>query len=250
MARDPKNLVRLRRLCAWLASEHQISADAVHEQDAGGRWHWWLRWHDGPRDLPSTSSKSEELGIDTRHLYQARIITPDALAVQAARIALAGVPADTDVTRLARQIRAAAEGTDWPERPASPQEAAAAGQLSGLLRNAQGTDPALALAASVLRGETAAASREHIEERPPAVDIISAAGSADGGVLDQLTRIRAQAERAELKLIRQARTQGATWQQIATALGMSGRTSAQKRHADLSRRCQDQASRPRPPRPL
>jgi hypothetical protein len=48
-------------------------------------------------------------------------------------------------------------------------------------------------------------------------------------------------ERAELDLIQAARNGGATWQQIAAALGIKTRTGAQKRHADLSRRW------PRPP---
>ncbi len=48
-------------------------------------------------------------------------------------------------------------------------------------------------------------------------------------------------ERAELVLIQAARDGGATWQQIAAALGIKTRTGAQKRHADLSRRW------PRPP---
>jgi hypothetical protein len=43
-------------------------------------------------------------------------------------------------------------------------------------------------------------------------------------------------ERAELGLIQGARDGGATWQQIAAALGIKTRTGAQKRHADLSRR--------------
>ena len=48
-------------------------------------------------------------------------------------------------------------------------------------------------------------------------------------------------ERAELDLIQAARDGGATWQQVAAALGIKTRTGAQKRHADLSRRW------PRPP---
>jgi hypothetical protein len=48
-------------------------------------------------------------------------------------------------------------------------------------------------------------------------------------------------ERAERDLIQAARHGGATWQQIAAALGIKTRTGAQKRHADLSRRW------PRPP---
>jgi len=48
-------------------------------------------------------------------------------------------------------------------------------------------------------------------------------------------------ERAEQDLIQAARDGGATWQQIAAALGIKTRTGAQKRHADLARRW------PRPP---
>jgi hypothetical protein len=69
--------------------------------------------------------------------------------------------------------------------------------------------------------------------------------------LDALTQVRAAAadlERAELAAIDAARAGGATWQQIAAALGMRGRTGAQKRYADLARRLSAprQGGRPAP----
>src|SRR5690349_15581593 len=69
--------------------------------------------------------------------------------------------------------------------------------------------------------------------------------------LDALTQVRAAAadlERAELAAITAARAGGATWQQIAAALGMRGRTGAQKRYTDLARRLSAprQGGRPAP----
>jgi len=69
--------------------------------------------------------------------------------------------------------------------------------------------------------------------------------------LDALTRVRAAAadlERAELAAIDAARAGGATWQQIAAALGMRGRTGAHKRYTDLARRLSAprQGGRPAP----
>lgn len=49
-------------------------------------------------------------------------------------------------------------------------------------------------------------------------------------------RLAADLEHAELALIEAARHGGATWSQIAAAIGASNRQTAQKRHADLSRR--------------
>ena len=69
-------------------------------------------------------------------------------------------------------------------------------------------------------------------------DITPAAADA-ATALAGLAATRAAAaytERAELRLIQAARDGGATWQQIAAALGIKTRTGAQKRHADLSRR--------------
>jgi hypothetical protein len=54
-------------------------------------------------------------------------------------------------------------------------------------------------------------------------------------------RIAAALEDSELALIEAARDGGATWTRIAAALGARNRQTAQKRHADLTRRC------PRPP---
>jgi hypothetical protein len=53
--------------------------------------------------------------------------------------------------------------------------------------------------------------------------------------------LAAELEHGELALIEAARGSGATWSQIAAAMGARNRQTAQKRHADLARRC------PRPP---
>jgi hypothetical protein len=75
--------------------------------------------------------------------------------------------------------------------------------------------------------------------------LADAVGTAEAGGLDAtgslaaLILARASAdglERAELTLMDAARADGATWQQIAAAMGARGRSGAQKRHADLSRR--------------
>lgn len=77
------------------------------------------------------------------------------------------------------------------------------------------------------------------------------ASAARGGALGAATalaslttarRLAAELDHAELALIEAARHGGATWAQIATAMGARNRQTAQKRHADLSRR------HPRPPR--
>lgn len=70
---------------------------------------------------------------------------------------------------------------------------------------------------------------------------LAAALRAPGTVasLGTLTALRAAVtglDPAELDLIDGARDGGATWQQIAAAMGIRTRTGAQKRHADLSRR--------------
>ena len=87
----------------------------------------------------------------------------------------------------------------------------------------------LASAAETLAGLTAAAL----------------GGGLDGtAALTSLTAARllaAELERSELAFIEAARDGGATWSQIAAAMGTRNRQSAQKRHADLTRR------RPRPP---
>ena len=65
-------------------------------------------------------------------------------------------------------------------------------------------------------------------------------GSLDTAVaLASLTaarRLAAELERSELALIEAARNDGATWAQVAAAMGTRNRQTAQKRHADLSRR--------------
>ncbi len=59
--------------------------------------------------------------------------------------------------------------------------------------------------------------------------------------LSAVRRLAAELERGELALIEAARGDGATSYQISAALGTRNRQTAQKRHADLARRC------PRPP---
>ena len=54
-------------------------------------------------------------------------------------------------------------------------------------------------------------------------------------------KLAAELEHGELAFIEAARGGGATWSQIAAAMGARNRQTAQKRHADLARRC------PRPP---
>jgi hypothetical protein len=98
-----------------------------------------------------------------------------------------------------------------------------------------------------------------VSGRPPAVDtgrpdgeilagVISAArgnGRPDAATalasLSAARRLAAELERGELALIEATRDGGATWSQISAALGTRNRQTAQKRHADLARRC------PRPP---
>jgi hypothetical protein len=97
-----------------------------------------------------------------------------------------------------------------------------------------------------------------VSGRPPAVDagwpgealagILSAAGgSGTPGAPEALAslstarRLASELELGELALIEAARDGGATWSQISAALGTRNRQTAQKRHADLSRR------HPRPP---
>jgi hypothetical protein len=74
--------------------------------------------------------------------------------------------------------------------------------------------------------------------------------AARGGGLDDTAalaslaaarRLADELERSELALIEAARDGGATWSTIAAAMGARNRQTAQKRHADLARRC------PRPP---
>jgi hypothetical protein len=73
------------------------------------------------------------------------------------------------------------------------------------------------------------------------LDCASLDAPATLAALTAVRRLAADAERAELALSQAARGGGATWSQIAAAMGARGRQGAQKRHADLSRRY------PRPP---
>jgi hypothetical protein len=62
-------------------------------------------------------------------------------------------------------------------------------------------------------------------------------------------KLAAELEHGELAFIQAARSAGATWSQIAAAMGTSNRQTAQKRHADLARRrsCPPSADMPVPP---
>jgi hypothetical protein len=69
-------------------------------------------------------------------------------------------------------------------------------------------------------------------------------GTDTAAALAAITAARelaAELEHGELAFIEAARSGGATWSQIAAAMGARNRQTAQKRHADLARRC------PRPP---
>ena len=139
MSRQPKTAMRLRKLTNWLAAEHGIRADTEHVEGAAGRWQWWLRWYDGPAELPSMGQKAEELGVDTSLLMSARVITGQALAVQAARIARNGcLRTYRDPTRLAAAVAAAASGSDYPERAAGSAEESLAASISRLAEQRDG----------------------------------------------------------------------------------------------------------------
>jgi hypothetical protein len=94
----------------------------------------------------------------------------------------------------------------------------------------------------------------HDEALPHAEEILAAGfaamvaaayGTTDvATALDSLRAVRllgTELEHGELALIGAARSAGATWAQVAAAMGARNRQTAQKRHADLARRC------PRPP---
>jgi hypothetical protein len=83
-------------------------------------------------------------------------------------------------------------------------------------------------------------------------------GPGDTAALSALAaarRLAAELERSELALIEAARDGGATWSRIAVAMGARNRQTAQKRHADLARRCPSPpsvdtpATQPRPQAP-
>lgn len=74
----------------WLTVEQGIEAEASRVEEGGGRYRWVLTWRDGPADLPRLGDKAAEIGLDARRFSVARVITGQALAVTAARIAVRG----------------------------------------------------------------------------------------------------------------------------------------------------------------
>jgi len=96
----------------------------------------------------------------------------------------------------------------------------------------QDQDPAglLTAAATTLAGSSGTAAGSSSMDMPSALASITSA-----------RRLAAELEDIELASIDAARGSGATWAQIAVAMGARNRQTAQKRHADLARR------RPRPP---
>jgi hypothetical protein len=88
-------------------------------------------------------------------------------------------------------------------------------------------------------GELAQAAEAVARLTPAALGSIGSAAALAS--LGAVRRLAAELERGELGLIEAARDDGATWSQISAALGTRNRQTAQKRHADLARRC---------PRPL
>jgi hypothetical protein len=91
----------------------------------------------------------------------------------------------------------------------------------------QDKDPAapLTAAAAALAGISGTA-REDGMDTAAALAAITAA-----------RKLAAELEHGELAFIEAARDGGATWSQIAAAMGARNRQTAQKRHADLARRC-------------
>ncbi len=107
----------------------------------------------------------------------------------------------------------------------TPQPATAdASTISGHGGKGQPGTGELAQAAEALAGLTPAA-------------LSSIGGTAALASLGAVRRLAAELERGELALIEAARGNGATWSQISGALGTRNRQTAQKRHADLARRC-------------
>jgi hypothetical protein len=90
--------------------------------------------------------------------------------------------------------------------------------------------PAGLLAAATAMASASGAARQGGMDAPAALAAIAAARS-----------LAAELEHGELAFIEAARASGATWSQIAAAMGARNRQTAQKRHADLARR------RTRPP---
>jgi hypothetical protein len=103
----------------------------------------------------------------------------------------------------------------------------------------QDNDPAgpLAAAATALAGISGTA-REDGMDAAAALAAITAA-----------RKLAAELEHGELAFIEAARSGGATWSQIAAAMGARNRQTAQKRHADLARRCPSPPSVDTPPPP-
>jgi hypothetical protein len=256
MPREPETAAGLRKLAGWLADEHGIRAEARHVEESGGRYRWVLTWYDGPADLPRLGDKAAELGLDTRRFSVARVITVQALAVIAARITVRGdLPRYRDPARLAEAITAEARSTDYPGRAADDEEEKAlAAMLSWTAGDAAGPADVAALAINHL---AAIGSRGGIGQQAPpgrpadrlagiTAALAGLSGPAQGGagtatVLASLAAARklaAEIEQAELALVEAAREGGATWAQIAAAMGARNRQTAQKRHADLSRRLQ------------
>ncbi len=91
----------------------------------------------------------------------------------------------------------------------------------------QDKDPAglLTTAATALAGISGTAGRGGMDATA-ALTAITAA-----------RKLAAELEHGELAFIEAARSRGATWSQIAAAMGARNRQTAQKRHADLARRC-------------
>ncbi len=102
--------------------------------------------------------------------------------------------------------------------------------------------------------------RNHGSLLAAATALASASGTARQGGMDARAALAAIAaarslaadlEHGELAFIDAARSGGATWSQIAVAMGARNRQTAQKRHADLERRCTRPPSVdiPAPPEP-
>jgi hypothetical protein len=91
----------------------------------------------------------------------------------------------------------------------------------------QAKDPAglLTTAATTLAGISATADEGGMDA-PAALAAITAA-----------RKLAAELDHGELAFIDAARNDGATWAQIAAAMGACNRQTAQKRHAGLARRC-------------
>ncbi len=251
--REPKTAAGLRQLARWLAVEHGIRAEAEHVEETGGRYHWVLVWRDGPADLPRLGDKAAELSLDTKRFSAARVITGQALAVIAARIALRGdLPLYPDPAQLAEAITAEARGTDYPDRPADGAEESLAALLSAIAGDTASPAAMAALTIEYLAADgTPGATGPRASPAGPAGLLarttvalagLTGPGRADAGTVTALASLAvarslaAEIEDAELELIEAARNGGATWAQIAAAMGTHNRQTAQKRHADLSRR--------------